>query len=86
MNWRESCRIPLVLCIPLKDKPASREEFFTKFEEYCAKKRIDMRYETKELPAIVWMDGQRCEIKLDAEPGLGGAEYDINCRIEVTKL
>lgn len=79
-------RMPLTLCIPLKDKPASREDFFAKFEEYCAKERIDMHYETKDLPAIVWMDGQRCEIRLDSEPGLGGAEYYINCVINVTKL
>ena len=77
---------PLTLCIPLREKPVSQEAFFAEFEKYCAKERISLRYETKELPAIVWMDGQRCEIRLDSEPGLGGAEYYINCRIEVRRL
>lgn len=70
-------RLPLSLCIGLKDKPASREEFFQKFEAYCTGERLEFEYESRELPALVQIDGKRCQIRLDSVPGLGGADYFI---------
>ena len=63
------------LCISLKEKPSSKEDFLRKFEDYCARENIRLEYEVKDVPAIVLMDGIRCEVRLDSTPGFGGAEY-----------
>ena len=59
----------------LKEKPSSKEDFLRKFEDYCARENIRLEYEVKDVPAIVLMDGIRCEVRLDSTPGFGGAEY-----------
>lgn len=63
------------LCISLKEKPSSKEDFLRKFEDYCYRENIRLEYEVKDVPAIVFMDGIRCEVRLDSTPGFGGAEY-----------
>ena len=56
-------------------KPSSKEDFLRKFEDYCYRENISLEYEVKDVPAIVLMDGIRCEVRLDSTPGFGGAEY-----------
>lgn len=63
------------LRIDLKEKPASREDFLRQFEAYCAKENIDLVYEVRDVPAVVLMNGIRCEVSLDSTPGFGGADY-----------
>ncbi len=63
------------LCIALREKPASKEDFLRQFEAYCTKENIRLEYEVKDVPAIVRMDGIRCEVRLDSTPGFGGADY-----------
>lgn len=63
------------LCVSLREKPLSKEDFLGQFEEYCRKEGILLEYEVKDVPAIVRMDGLRCSVKLDSTPGFGGAEY-----------
>ncbi len=65
------------LCVSLREKPSSREDFLRQFEEYCRREDISYEYEVKDVPAIVRMDGLRCSVKLDSTPGFGGAEYVI---------
>lgn len=63
------------LRIDLQEKPSSKEDFLRQFESYCAKENIDLVYEVKDVPAVVLMNGVRCEVSLDSTPGFGGADY-----------
>lgn len=56
-------------------KPSSKEDFLRQFEAYCVKENIDLVYEVKDVPAVVLMNGVRCEVSLDSTPGFGGADY-----------
>lgn len=63
------------LRIDLKEKPSSKEDFLRQFEAYCVKENIDLVYEVKDVPAVVLMNGVRCEVSLDSTSGFGGADY-----------
>lgn len=68
-------RIGYTLRIDLKNKPSSKEDFLRQFEAYCEKENIDLVYEVRDVPAVVLMNGVRCEVSLDSTPGFGGADY-----------
>lgn len=70
------------LVIDLKDKPGTKEEFFSVLEDYCIKNRLSLEYVKREIPAVVKLDGVLHEVDLRSYYTYGGAIYTM----DITKL
>lgn len=66
------------LVVDLKEKPRTKEEFFSVLEEYCFSNHMDLEYVNRDLPATVRLDGKLHRIELNYYYSYGGPVYTMD--------